>query len=150
MSIITGDGIQKFGSWTALESSGASVSAGAMSAVCTTECTATQHLDAPLLAVGISAEFGANTPTADSVVEVYYKTNDIGAASQDGNAPTTAYKQKYWGSQTLKAVAGTQYLEIDARAFTSENFDFYILNGDDTDAMTWKLYVKPIAAGAKT
>ena len=150
MALVTGDAIVKWSGWASVEASGASVSAGAFSAAATTECTSAVHLDAPLIEIGIEAAFGANTPTEGKTVDVYAKINTItGIASEDGNVPTTTHKSRYLGSGRLKAVAGTQYLHVGPIALPSKEFDLYLFNGDDTDAMTWQLYINPRSAAAK-
>ena len=150
MALTSGDIIVGFSSWTQLENTGASISAGGMSAAAATECTSAIHEDAALIELAISAEFGANTPTEGKTVDVYYKANDLGVTSQDGNVPTTAHLNKYLGSAVLKAVAGTQYLHLTGIVLPTQNFNLYIKNGDDTDAMTWKMWLRPWTTRAKT
>lgn len=149
MALTTGDTIISRSSWVQLESSGASVSAGAMSSACTTECTPTQHEDAPMIEVAIECAFGANTPTEGKYVDVYAKCNDVGADGNDCTAPTVAHKDKYLGSGALKAQSGTQYISFKASTPT-KNFDLYVFNGDDADAMTWKLWIRPESLRAKS
>ena len=150
MALSTGDTILKWAGWVTLEASGASVSAGAISAAATTECTSTNHEDAPLLTFGIEAAYGANTPTEGKTVDLYAKINTItGVASEDGNVPTTAHLSTYLGSAMLKASAGTQYLSIGPVSLPGKEFNLYVVNGDDTDAMTWQLYMNPTSFAAK-
>lgn len=150
MALSSGDTIVKWAGWATLESSGASVSAGAMSSAASTECTSSNHEDAPLLEFGIEAAFGANTPTEGKAVELYIKKNTLdGTAGHDGNVPTTTHKYESLGSAVLKASAGTQYLHIGPVGLPCKEFDCYLFNGDDADAMTWKLYVNPRSAAPK-
>jgi len=150
MALTAGDAIVKWAGWVTLEASGASTSAGAFTAVAGTECTSTNHEDAPLIELGIEAAFGANTPTEGKTVDVYCKVNTVtGVSTEDGNVPTTTHKSKYLGSGKLKASAGTQYLHIGPIALPAKEFNLYLFNGDDNDAMTWQLYMNPRSAAAK-
>ena len=150
MALASGDTIVKRSGWVTLEGSGASISAGAMSAAASTECTAANHVDAPWLIFGIEAAFGANTPTEGVTVDMYMKANTItGVAAEDGNVPTTTHKSVYLGSAALKAVAGTQYVSIGPVALPAEEFNLYLFNGDGTDAMTWQLYMQPTSNAPK-
>lgn len=149
MALTTGDAIISRSSWVQLESAGASVSAGAMSSAATTECTPTQHEDAPLIEVAIECAFGANTPTEGKVLEVYYKANDVGADGNDCTVPTAAHKSRLLGVGAFKAQSGTQYISFLADNPT-KNMDLYVFNGDDADAMTWKLWVRPVSSRTKS
>jgi hypothetical protein len=150
MALATGDAIVKWSGWVTLESSGSSISAGAMSSAASTECTSSNHEDAPLIEFGLECAFGANTPTEGRSVELYAKINTVtGVASEDGNVPTSTHKHYFLGSRRLKASAGTQYLHFGPMNLPAKEFDVYVFNNDDTDAMTWQLYMNPRSSAAK-
>lgn len=150
MALASGDVIVKWAGWVTLESSGASISGGAMSAAATTECTSTNHEDAPLLEFGLEAAFGANAPVEGTFVELYIKVNTItGVSAEDGSVPTTAHKSKFLASARMKATTGTQYLHFGPVPLPAKEFNVYVYNGEATDAMTWQLYMNPRSSAAK-
>lgn len=151
MALTTGDGILVFDGWVQLEASGASVSAGAMSAAATTEATSSNHQDAMMLEFGAELAFGANAPTAGKACAVHIKRNTIGGtAAQDEGAPTSTYPGSPVLSRQMKAVTGTQYVHFGRIALPAKEFNCYLFNGDDTDAFTWKLWMHIVSARAKT
>lgn len=151
MSFPTGAPIFAFDSWVTLESSGASVAAGAMSAAASTEATSSNHQDAILVEFGAELAFGANTPTQGKSVALHIKRNTVdGTAGHDAGVPagtggTITYPGDVVLSRQLKASSGTQYVHFGRIALPAKEFDSYLYNGDDTDAFTWKLYMMPVS-----
>lgn len=151
MALTSGSPVFDFDSWVTLESSGASVSAGAMSAAASTEATSSNHQDAVLVEFGAELAFGANTPTQGKSVSLHIKRNTVdGTAGHDAGVPVgTGGSITYPGdvvlSRQLKAASGTQYVHFGRIALPAEEFDCYLYNGDDTDAFTWKLYMRPVS-----
>ena len=143
MALATGDTIAKWSGWTAVESSGASVSAGAISAAASTECTSSNHLDAALLEVGAELTF-STAPTQDKLVTLLAKINTVdGTAGHDASVPTAAHLQVALGSAVLKGSGTTQYVHFGPFMLPSKEFDLYLYNGESTQAFTWKLYINP-------
>lgn len=151
MALPTGAPIYAFDSAVTLESSGASVSAGAMSAAASTEATSSNHQNALLVQFGAELAFGGNTPTQGKTVSLHLKHNTVdGTAGHDVGAPagtggTITFPGNTVLSRQLKAVSGTQYIDFGRIALPAKEFDAYLFNGDDTDSFTWKLYMIPVS-----
>ena len=149
MALSSGAAILDWSSWVELEGSGASVSAGAMSAAAGTECTSSNHEDAVLIELAAEVTFGT-APTAGKTVSAHYKPNTIdGTSTHDAAAPTATYQRPLGSPAVLAATTSAQYLHFGITATPTKEFDTYLLNGDSTNAMTWKLYMRPVSAKPK-
>jgi len=149
MSLSSGAAIIDWSGWVELESSGASVAHGVMSAAASTECTSANHEDAPLVEFGAAVTFGT-APTAGKSVSAHYKPNTVdGTEGHDAAAPTATYPRLLGLPDVLAATTSEQYLHFGIVALPTKEFDIYLLNGDDTNSMTWKLYMRPVSAKPK-
>jgi len=149
MSLSSGAAIIDWSSWVELEGSGASVAAGAMSAAASNECTSSNHEDAVLVELAAAVTFGT-APTAGNAVSAHYKPNTVdGTAGHDAAAPTATYPRLLGSQAVLAATTSTQYLHFGITAIPTKEFDIYLLNGDGTNSMTWKLYMRPVSAKPK-
>jgi len=149
MTLSSGAAILDWSGWVELEGSGASVAAGAMSDAASTECTSANHEDAPLIELAGEVTFGT-APTAGKTVSAHYKQNTIdGTAGHDAAAPTATYKRQLGDPAVLAATTDPQYLHFGIAATPTKEFNVYTFNGEGTNAMTWKLYMRPVSTKPK-
>jgi len=143
MSLSSGAAIIDWSGWVELEGSGASVASGAMSAAASTECTSANHEDAPLIELAAEVTF-STAPTAGKQVSAHHKKNSVdGTSGHDQAAPTGTYPRVLGTPDYLSATTSPQYLHFGIIPTPTKEFDTYVHNGDGTNSMTWKLYMRP-------
>jgi len=143
MSFSSGTAILAWQSFVTLESSGATVSSGAISSAATTSVTSTQHQDAPLVEVTAAVTFGTNPTAGNTVVLAYTPLTVDGTSTHDTNA-SNATNYRPLGSDFVAATTSEQYLDFGIQATPSKEFDLRLLNQTD-QAFTWKLYLRPVS-----
>jgi len=143
MSFSANTAILAWESFVALESSGASVASGAISAAASTSVTSTQHQDAPLVEITAAVTFGTNPTAGQSVALTHTPLTVDGTSGHDAN-DSNATNFRPLGSDFVKASTSEQYLNFGIQATPSKEFDLRLLNSTD-QAFTWKLYLRPVS-----
>ena len=143
MSFSANTAILAWESFVTLESSGASVSSGAISAAAGTSVTSTQHQDAPLVEVTAAVTFSTN-PTAGKAVSLTYTPLTVDGTSGHNANASNATNFRPLGFDFVKASTSEQYLNFGIQATPSKEFDLRVLNQTD-QAFTWKLYLRPVS-----
>jgi len=150
MSLSSGAAIIDWSGWIELEGSGSSVAHEEMSAAASNECTSSNHEDAPLIELAAEVTFGT-APTAGKTVSAHCKKNTVdGTAGHDQAAPTAAYPRMLGAPDYLSATTSPQYLHFGIIPLPTKEFDTYLYNGEGTNSMTWKLYMRPRSTVPKT
>ena len=141
------EAIVKLGTIKTLESSGASVANAVMSLATTATygivADGASYPDADFV---LSATFGV-APTINTTIDLYAQELDIDGTN-DAQAPTTTYKQRYIGSFVVNAVTTAQHLKVHAYDVPLVA-SYYLHNNATGQTMStgWTLKVTPRTIG---
>ena len=147
MTISTNDAIVKLGTTKTLEANGASIANTAMGqADDASYSIATDGSNAPDADFVLIATF-ATAPTINTTLDLYAQELDIDGTN-DAQAPTTTYKQRYIGSFVVNAVTTAQHLKVHAYDVPLVA-SYYLHNNATGQTMSagWSLKVTPRTIG---
>lgn len=147
MTIGTNDAVVKYGTTKTLEANGASVANNAIAQADDAEYSiASDGSYAPDADFVLAVTFGT-APTANTLIDLYAQELDIDGTN-DAQAPTTTYKQKYIGSFVVNGVTVRQFLKLTAYDVPA-NANYFIHNNatGQTISAGWTLKVTPRTIG---
>lgn len=147
MTIGTGDAIVKYGTQKTLEAGGASAANNTMvQADDANYVIASDGANAPDAEFALAVAFSV-APTQNTTIDLYVSEQNIDGTN-DAQAPTTTYRQKYVGSFTVNSVTSTQYLRLLAYDVPPDGA-YYLHNNGTGQTMSsgWTLKVTPRTIG---
>lgn len=147
MTIGTGDAIVKYGTQKTLEAGGASAANNTMvQADDATYVIASDGNNAPDAEFALAVAFSV-APTQNTTIDLYVAEQNIDGTN-NGQAPTITYKQKYVGSFVVNNVTTTQYLRLLAYDVPPGGA-YYLHNNGTGQTMSagWTLKVTPRTIG---
>jgi len=153
MTIVTNDGIEKFGT-------AAKITAATPGAVASTVLSLAADIDAWTNTDDLSSAMATlvctfgTAPAAGTTVDLYAQFTAVNTEGDDDEVPTTTFKETYLGSFPLKATTSEQVktIEIPLSNWKSSSiYQFYVLNGSavSMSASVWELWIAPKTVGPK-
>ncbi len=147
MTIGTSDAIVKYGTPKTLEASGASVANNTIAQADDANYSiAADGAYAPDAEFVLAVAFSV-APTQNTTIDLYVSEQNIDGTN-DAQAPTTTYRQKYVGSFVVNNVTTTQYLRMLAYDVPPDGAYYLHNNGTgQTISSGWTLKVTPRTIG---